>query len=73
MVHAFKDYFYLNSVGFTERDDLLSNMIREGMISREDALHKLTADYENQREIRENNIRRVLEEIKMEMSILHKI
>ena len=71
LVHSFKDYFYLNSVGFTERDDLLSNMIREGMISREEALQKLTDDYENQREIRENVIRGVLEEFKVDMSILH--
>ena len=71
LVDSFKEYFYLNSVGFTERDDLLSNMIREGMINREEALQKLTDDYKNQREIRENNIKRVLEEFKIDMSILH--
>ena len=49
-------YFYLNSVGFTERDKLLSNMIREGIISREEALQELEEDYENQREIRENKM-----------------
>jgi len=58
-------------VGFTERDDLLSNMIREGMINREEALQKLTDDYKNQREIRENVIKSVLEEFKLDMSILH--
>lgn len=71
LVHSFKDYFYLNSVGFTERDDLLSNMIREGMVNREEALQKLTDDYENQREVREDIIRSVLEEFKLDMSILY--
>ena len=71
LVHYFKDYFYLNSVGFTERDELLSNMIREGMTSREEALQRLMEDYENQREIRENIIMDVLEDLKIDMSILH--
>ena len=71
LVHYFKDYFYLNSVGFTERDDLLSNMTREDMISREEALQRLTEDYENQQEIREGIIKDVLEDLKMDISILH--
>jgi len=71
LVHSIKDYFYLNSVGFTERDDLLSNMIREGMINREEALQRLIEEYESQREIRENIIRDVLEELKIDNSILH--
>ena len=71
LVHFLKDYFYLNSVGFTERDELLSNMIREGIMSRGEALQKLKEDYENQREIRENIIRGVLEELRVAMSILH--
>ena len=39
-------YFFLNSVGFTERNELLSNMISEGMISREEALRRLMDEYE---------------------------
>ena len=69
LVRYFKDYFYLNSVGFTERDEQLSNMIREGMISRAEALKRLME--ENQRENRENIIRGVLEELKIDKSILH--
>jgi len=46
-------------------------MIREGMISREEALQRLMEEYENQREIREDNIRSVFEELKMDISILH--
>ena len=69
LVRYFKDYFYLNSVGFTERDEQLSNMIREGMISRAEALQRLME--ENQREIRENIIGGVLEELKIDKSILH--
>jgi hypothetical protein len=69
LVRYFKDYFYLNSVGFAERDEQLSNMIREGMISRAEALQRLME--ENQREIRENIIGGVLEELKIDKSILH--
>jgi hypothetical protein len=36
-----KNHLYLQSVGFTEKDDGLSTMIREGMMTREEALERL--------------------------------
>ena len=38
---AFYNYVYYNSVGFTENDTLRSNQIREGDITREEALRKV--------------------------------
>ena len=43
---AFYNYIYFTMAGLTENDTLRSNQIREGMLSREDALAK--ADRENQ-------------------------
>jgi len=36
-----KDYLYLKTIGMTEKDDFYSKMIREDLISREDALMRL--------------------------------
>jgi hypothetical protein len=41
-----KDYMYLKTMGVTEKDDFYSKMIREGQISREEAL--LRVDLENE-------------------------
>jgi hypothetical protein len=38
------NYLYLKMVGFTENDAMYSNMIREGQISREDALERCNSD-----------------------------
>ena len=37
---AFYNYIYQTLAGFTEDDDMLSNMIREGYIEREEALKR---------------------------------
>ena len=37
---AFYNYIYKEIAGFTEDDDMLSNMIREGYIDREEALKR---------------------------------
>ena len=39
-----KNFLYRESVGFTEKDDGLSTMIREGMITREEALERLEVE-----------------------------
>ena len=39
------NYLYLSIVGFTEHDELYSKMIREGQISREEALKKCMNDH----------------------------
>ena len=41
---AFYNYIYHNVAGFSEDDDILSNMVREGVITREEAL-KRSIDY----------------------------
>lgn len=38
------NYLYLKMVGFTENDAMYSNMIREGMISRDEALKRCNSD-----------------------------
>jgi hypothetical protein len=40
-VHWLKEYLYKETLGFTKNDELLSGMVREGMISREEALARL--------------------------------
>lgn len=41
---AFYNYVYLRIAGFTESDTFRSNQIREGLITREEALRLITAD-----------------------------
>jgi len=41
------NYLYYKLVGFTEHDEMYSKMIREGQISREDALERCLADHES--------------------------
>ncbi len=54
-----KNYFLAATIGITEKEDCLSAMIREGMISREAALERL----ESERAIPLELVRGVLEEI----------
>ena len=73
LVHPLKDYFYLKSVGFTERDDLLSNLIQENVIERETAFKKLLDEYDNKMENIEDNVLEIGEEIGLEKSVLKKL
>jgi hypothetical protein len=41
------NYLYYKLVGFTEHDEMYSKMIREGQISREEALERCLADHES--------------------------
>ena len=36
-----KDFMYMRTLGMTERDDFYSKMIREGQMTREEALERL--------------------------------
>jgi len=40
-VSLLKDYLFLETIGFTKKDDQLSEMIRENMINREEAMERL--------------------------------
>jgi PP-loop superfamily ATP-utilizing enzyme len=53
-----KDLIYLKAIGITEKDDFYAKMVREGVISREDALKRI--ELENQ--LPTDIIRRVLAE-----------
>jgi len=46
-VSHLKNYLLKKTVGFTDKDAILSNMIRENMITREEALERLCARAEN--------------------------
>ena len=43
-IHQLKQYLYRETLGFTKNDELLSGMIRDDMITREDALKRLEND-----------------------------
>jgi hypothetical protein len=40
-IHLLRQYLYRETLGFTKNDELISNMIRENMIIREEALRRL--------------------------------
>ncbi len=42
------NYLYYRLVGFTEHDEMYSKMIREGQITRDEALKRVSADHESQ-------------------------
>jgi glucosamine--fructose-6-phosphate aminotransferase (isomerizing) len=42
------NYLYYQLVGFTEHDEMYSKMIREGQITRDEALKRVTADHASQ-------------------------
>jgi len=43
-VNELKNYLYMNTLGFTKHDTLLSGMVRRGLLSREQALQRLGSD-----------------------------
>ncbi|MDD5082502.1 MAG: hypothetical protein PHU08_03915 [Dehalococcoidales bacterium] len=42
------NYIYLRLVGFTEHDEMYSRLVREGQITREEALRRCEADHNSQ-------------------------
>jgi len=43
-INLLKNYLYEKTIGFTKNDELLSNMVRENMITREEALERLASE-----------------------------
>jgi glucosamine--fructose-6-phosphate aminotransferase (isomerizing) len=43
-LNELKNFLYLRMLGFTKHDELLSGMVRRGLIAREEALERLTSD-----------------------------
>ncbi|MCK4734431.1 MAG: hypothetical protein KAT65_18390, partial [Methanophagales archaeon] len=58
------NYMYYKLVGFTEHDEMYSKMIREGQISREEALERCLADHES-RWIHGSRLLGLLEELEV--------
>jgi len=58
------NYIYYKLVGFTEHDEMYSKMIREGQISREEALERCLADHES-RWIHGRRLLGILEELEV--------
>lgn len=44
LISVLKNYLLKKSIGFTEKDDILSNMIREKMITKEEALRRIESE-----------------------------
>lgn len=71
------NYLYYNLVGFTEHDEMYSKMIREGHISRDEALKRCMSDHEpritllmnilEELEVRKEEVDEALEEYREEL------
>ncbi len=59
------NFLYYSMTGFTENDELLSNMVREGMISREDALLRV----EQENKPRYEEIKKYLKMVNVDIDI----
>jgi hypothetical protein len=44
VINELKNYLYQNTLGFTKHDEQLSGMIRRGLMTREEAMHRLETD-----------------------------
>lgn len=47
-IHAIVDFMFLKKLGFTEKDELYSKMIREGTMSRAEALERIELEKQNE-------------------------
>jgi len=61
-----KDYLYHHTLGLTEKDDLYSRMIREGAITRKEALARLAEE----NDVNVESVKRLLEEVGISLSRL---
>ena len=66
------NYIYYKLVGFTEHDEMYSKMIREGQISREEALERCLADHES-KWIHGPRLLGILEELEVSKKQLDKV
>ena len=54
-----KDFIYSETLGVTERDDLYAKMIREGLISRSDAINRVKTENHHSKEIAKELLREI--------------
>jgi hypothetical protein len=65
-IHLLRQYLYRETLGFTKNDGILSRMIRENMMTREEALKRL----ENENQISEQFLTAFLDELGLNFSDL---
>jgi len=65
-IHLLRQYLYLETLGFTKNDGILSGMIRENMITREEALKRL----ENENLIPRQSLTALFDELGLNFSDL---
>ena len=68
-ISRLKDFFYMKTLGLTEKDDFYSRLIREGMITRSEALERLSTE----NEVVVDALKRLTETIGMDYSELEKL
>ena len=67
-IDSVKNYLFMKIIGATEKDDLFSKNIRDGLMTREEAMKRL-----EEGEVNMDIVRRVLEKIQMKLSDLEDI
>ena len=65
-IHTLRQHLFLQTLGFTKNDDILSTMVREGMISRQEAMHRI----ERENIVPEEYLVEILDELKSDFSDL---
>lgn len=64
-----KDFMYMKTLGMTEKDDFYAKMVREGLITRQEALERLKAENEIHLDIIED----ILDSFNLPRKFIHKI
>lgn len=67
-IDSVKNYLFMKIIGATEKDDLFSKNIRDGLMTREEAIERL-----EEGEVNIDIVRRVLEKVGMKLSDLEDI
>jgi len=67
-IAIFKNYLYNETVGFSKVEELLSNLIRYNMVTREEALERLKRD----RIISDELVNELFDELDLDVADLHK-
>lgn len=69
LIGHIKDYFYLKTLGLTEKDDFYSKLIREGIMMREEGLKRL----EIENEVNINSLNKVLNTVGIDYNLLENL
>jgi len=69
LIGHLKDYFYMKTLGLTEKDDFYSKLVREGKLSRDEGLKRL----QTENEINTDALKDLMESIQMDLSDLDRL